>query len=148
MLLSEEAHDLAGSDKQADELTRLLASGLLDGSVPTAVAFAASARSQLRHGNWDNARAMLNHALKLTPFLTDAVPWLAVQTRLELARTFVALRDITLARALLVEIDEIFDRRPDLGVLVERPSNFGRRSTRCRRSSRARARISPQRRCG
>ena len=119
MLLSEEAHDLAGSDQQADELTRLLASGLLDASVPTAVAFAASARSQLRHGNWDNARAMLNHALKLTPFLTDAVPWLAVQTRLELARTFVALRDITLARALLVEIDAIFDRRPDLGVLVE-----------------------------
>ena len=119
MLLSEEARDLTGSDQQADELTRLLASGLLDASVPTAVAFAASARSQLRHGNWDNARAMLNHALKLTPFLTDAVPWLAVQTRLELARTFVALRDITLARALLVEIDAIFDRRPDLGVLVE-----------------------------
>ncbi len=119
MLLSEEAHNLADSDKQADELTRLLASGLLDTSVPTAMAFAASARSQLRHGNWDNARAMLNHALKLTPFLTDAVPWLAVQTRLELARTFVALRDITLARALLVEIDAIFDRRPDLGVLVE-----------------------------
>ena len=119
MLLSEEAHDLADSDKQADELTRLLASGLLDTSVPTAVAFAASARSQLRHGNWDNARAMLNQALKLTPFLTDAVPWLAVQTRLELARTFVALRDIALARALLVEIDAIFERRPDLGVLAD-----------------------------
>ena len=126
MLLSEEAHDLAGSDKQADELTRLLASGLLDASVPTAVAFAASARSQLRHGNWDNARAMLNHALKLTPFLTDGVPWLAVQTRLELARTFVALRDITLARALLAEIDEIFDRRPDLGVLVEQTEELRR----------------------
>jgi LuxR family transcriptional regulator, maltose regulon positive regulatory protein len=126
MLLSEEARDLAGSDRQADELTRLLASGLLDASVPTAVAFAASARSQLRHGNWDNARTMLNHALKLTPFLTDAVPWLAVQTRLELARTFVALRDISLARALLTEIDAIFDRRPDLGVLAEQTEELRR----------------------
>ena len=98
MLLSEEAHDLAGSDKQADELSRLLAGGLLDASAPTAVAFAAAGASELRHGNWDNARAMLNHALKLTPFLTDAIPWLAVQTRLELARTFLALRDITLGQ--------------------------------------------------
>ena len=119
MLLSEEANDHVGSDREADELTRLLASGLLDSSAPTAVAFAAAARSQLRHGNWDNARSMLNHALKLTPLLSDAIPWLAVQTRLELARTFIALRDITLARTLLAEIDEIFDRRPDLGVLAE-----------------------------
>ena len=126
MLISEESHDLAGSDKQAGELTRLLAGGLLDASAPTAVAFAAAARSQLRHGNWDNARAMLNHALKLTPFLTDAVPWLAVQTRLELARTFVALRDIRLARALLAEIDQIFDCRPDLGVLAEQTEELRR----------------------
>ncbi|HEX4526431.1 MAG TPA: hypothetical protein VH108_06780 [Gaiellaceae bacterium] len=119
MLLSEEARDHAVADKQARELTQLLASGLLDVSVPTAVAFAASARSQLRHGNWDNARTLLNHALKLTPFLTDAIPWLAVQTRLELARTFVALRDIGLAKALLAEIDDILARRPGLGVLVE-----------------------------
>jgi LuxR family transcriptional regulator, maltose regulon positive regulatory protein len=119
MLLMEEAHELAGSDKQTAELSRLLASGVLDASVPTAVAFAAAARTELRQGNWDHARTMLNHALKLTPLLTDAIPWLAVQTRLELARTFVALRDITLAKALLAEIDEIFDLRPDLGVLAE-----------------------------
>ena len=33
---------------------------------------------------------------------------------------FVALRDLPLARALLAEIDAVFDRRPDLGVLAER----------------------------
>ncbi len=119
MLLAERAHDLVDSDRQADELSRLLGGGLLDASAPTAVAFAAAARSELRQGNWDNARSMLNQALKLTPFLTDAIPWLAVQARLELARTFVAIRDISLARSLLAEIDRIFDRRPDLGVLAE-----------------------------
>ena len=119
MLLAERAHDLVDSDRQADELSRLLGGGLLDASAPSAVAFAAAARSELRHGNWDNARSMLNQALKLTPFLTDAIPWLAVQTRLELAHTFVAIRDISRARSLLAEIDRIFDRRPDLGVLAE-----------------------------
>ncbi len=119
MLLAEAAHDHAASDRQAAELSQLLASGMLDASVPAAVAFSAAARSQLRHGHWDHARALLNHALRLTPFLTDAIPWLAVQTRLELARTFLALRDITLAKTLLAEIDDIFDRRPDLGVLAE-----------------------------
>ena len=110
---------MPASDRQAAELSQLLASGMLDASVPAAVAFSAAARSQLRHGHWDHARALLNHALRLTPFLTDAIPWLAVQTRLELARTFLALRDISLAKTLLAEIDDIFDRRPDLGVLAE-----------------------------
>jgi LuxR family maltose regulon positive regulatory protein len=119
ILISEDAHDHAVADKQADELADLLAIGALDGSAPAAIAFAAGARSQLRHGNWDGARALLSHAQRLTPYLTDTIPWLAVQTRLELGRTFVALRDVASAQALLAEIDDIFERRPDLGVLGE-----------------------------
>jgi LuxR family maltose regulon positive regulatory protein len=126
MLLSEEAHDHAGSDRQATELSALLATGSLDTSASTALAFAAAARSQLRHGNWDSARALLNQALKLTPLLTESIPWLAVQTRLELARTFVALRDIALAKTLLREVDDILDRRPDLGVLVGQTEDLRR----------------------
>ncbi len=119
ILLAEETHDHAASDKQADELADLLAGGMLDTAAPAAIAFAAGARSQLRHGNWDGARALLGHAQRLTPFLTDTIPWLAVQTRLELGRTFVALRDVASAQVLLAEIDDIFERRPDLGVLGE-----------------------------
>ncbi len=118
-MLSREAGENRETDRQADELSQLLASGVLDASATSAVAFAAAARSELRRGNWAGARALLNQALTLTPMLTEAIPWLAVQARLELARTFVALRDLTLARAMLAEIDDIFDRRPDLGVLVE-----------------------------
>jgi LuxR family maltose regulon positive regulatory protein len=124
MLLSEEAHDLASSDKRANELSDLLANGMLDASAPAAIAFAAEARSQLRHGNWDTARALLGQAQQLTPFLTETIPWLAVQTRLELGRTFVALRDVASARVLLAEIDEIFERRPDLGVLGAQTEAF------------------------
>jgi LuxR family maltose regulon positive regulatory protein len=124
ILFSEQEHDHARSDRQADELRHLLASGMLDASAPAAIAFAAAARSELRHGNWDNARALLSHAQRLTPFLGDTIPWLAVQTRLELGHTFVALRDVASARTLLAEIDDIFERRPDLGVLAEQTEAF------------------------
>jgi LuxR family maltose regulon positive regulatory protein len=119
MLISEEAHDHAGADSQAETLVELLATGMLDTSAPCALEFAASARSHLRRGDWEGARACLDRARLLTPFLTEAVPWLSVQSRLELARTFVALRDIASARDLLDEIDVILGRRRDLGVLVE-----------------------------
>ncbi len=118
MLISEEAHDHAGADSQAETLVELLATGMLDTSAPCALEFAASARSHLRRGDWEGARACLDRARLLTPFLTEAVPWLSVQTRLELARTFVALRDIASARDLLDEIDVILGRRRDLGALV------------------------------
>ena len=120
LFLAEAARDHAASGRLALELARVLDGGTFNATAPAALAFTAAARAQLRHGNWDNARALLNQALKLTACLTDAIPWLSVQTRLELARMFVALRDLPLARALLTEIDAVFDTRPDLGVLAER----------------------------
>ena len=120
LFLAEAARDHAASGRLALELARVLDGGTFNATAPAALAFTAAARAQLRHGNWDNARALLNQALKLTACLTVAIPWLSVQTRLELARMFVALRDLPLARALLAEIDAVFDTRPDLGVLAER----------------------------
>ena len=120
LFLAESARDHAASGRLAVELARVLDGGAFNATAPAALAFTAAARAQLRHGNWDTARALLNRALKLTACLTDAIPWLSVQTRLELARMFVALRDLPLARALLAEIDAVFDTRPDLGVLAER----------------------------
>ena len=51
--------------------------------------------------------------------LTYAMPWLAVHTRIELARARILLADAAGARGLLVEIDGIMRRRPHLGVLVD-----------------------------
>jgi LuxR family maltose regulon positive regulatory protein len=120
MLISEEAHEHASVDAQSAALTDLLATRGFETSAPCAIEFAASARSRLRRGNWEEARVLLGRARRLTPSLTDAVPWLSVQTRLELANAFVALRDHASAQVLLCEIDDILGRRPDLGVLVER----------------------------
>jgi LuxR family maltose regulon positive regulatory protein len=80
----------------------------------------------LRHGRWNEARAALTSAQGLLPLLTAAVPWLAVQTRIELARGFVTLRDADAAQALLDEGDEITASLPDLGVLGARAEELRR----------------------
>ena len=91
----------------------------LDGYTTTALELAASARTSLRHNRWDQARSDLTTARSLTPLLTDALPWLAVQTRLELARAYVTLRDADGAGTLLSEVRDILRRRPGLGVLAD-----------------------------
>ena len=94
-------------------------SGQLDGYATNALELVASARTSLRNNGWDQARTNLTIARGLTPLLTDALPWLAVQTRLELSRTYLALRDGDAARTLLSEALGILRRRPGLGVLSE-----------------------------
>lgn len=95
----------------------LVEEGQLDGYVTSSIELAATARALLRHGRWDQARACLTSARRLTPFLTHALPWFAVQTRLELARAYIALRDEHGARTLLSEARQILRARPLLGVL-------------------------------
>jgi LuxR family transcriptional regulator, maltose regulon positive regulatory protein len=97
----------------------LVEEGQLGSYVTSSIELAATARALLRHGRWDQARGCLTTARRLTPFLTYALPWFAVQTRLELARTYVALRDANGARTLLSEARQILRVRPLLGVLSE-----------------------------
>jgi LuxR family transcriptional regulator, maltose regulon positive regulatory protein len=85
--------------------------------VPMTILFAARARLAARRGEHEVARQALVRAQLLRPQLTYVLSWFAVQTRLELARVHVALRDVAGARTLLRETDEIMRRRPDLGLL-------------------------------
>lgn len=113
-----------GDDREADELSAEASaiarlSDLED--YPTfAIALAASAHTSLRHGRWAEARELLATADIRKRWLTEALPWLAVEVRLELTRSYLTLRDFDAARALTVEVDAILELRPDLGVLVER----------------------------
>jgi LuxR family maltose regulon positive regulatory protein len=58
------------------------------------------------------------NALRLRPLMTYAHPHWAAQARIGLIRVHLALADITGARTLMREIDEILQHRPDLGTLV------------------------------
>jgi LuxR family transcriptional regulator, maltose regulon positive regulatory protein len=84
-----------------------------------ALAFVASARSALRNSNWVRAGDDIERTHRLAPRLTEALPWLAVQVRLELARAHLALNDVASANELAAEVDRLVLARPHLGTLIE-----------------------------
>jgi LuxR family transcriptional regulator, maltose regulon positive regulatory protein len=118
-LLASARDEHAAAELHALRARALAEASRLDGYTTSALELAASARTSLRSSHWDQARSNLASAQSLTPLLTEALPWLAVQTRLELTRAYVTLRDAEAARGLLSEVLEILQRRPALGVLPE-----------------------------
>ncbi|HET6172079.1 MAG TPA: LuxR C-terminal-related transcriptional regulator [Gaiellales bacterium] len=100
--------------------------GLVEYGV-SALASAASARAALEQGDPRLAAAWLPPAERRVPLLTYAVPWLAVQVRLELARVRLALADASAAHTLLAEADAIRRRRPSLGTLDAAAERLGDR---------------------
>jgi LuxR family maltose regulon positive regulatory protein len=124
-LIASSVHHEDASEALALEARRLIEDGELDGYATSALDLAATTRALLRHGRWDEARRQLTVAQRLAPSLTDAVPWLSVQVRLELGHAFVTLRDRNAAVALLAEAQEILHLRPALGVLSHQVADLG-----------------------
>ena len=89
----------------------------LDDYPTSAIVYATSARAALHRGDPIAAHSDLVRIQRLRPHLTYAIPWFAVQIRLQVAQAYLALADPAGARTVLWEIDTIFRRRPDLGVL-------------------------------
>ena len=79
---------------------------------------AAQASVALHRGDLAGARRHLVSSQRLRPMLNLVLPHMAVQARIALARAHLALADMAGARTLMLEIDEIFNRRPDLGTLA------------------------------
>ena len=76
------------------------------------------ARTALHRGDVPAARRELVSAQRLRHLLTYALPYLAVQARIELIRVHLALADLAGARTLMREVDELLRRRPGLGTLA------------------------------
>ena len=87
---------------------------------PTSIrAYSAAARLAVHRGQIERANRELTRAMRTRPFVTAALPFLAVGARLELARVYLSMADVTGARHLLREVDDLLLERPGLGVLVE-----------------------------
>jgi LuxR family maltose regulon positive regulatory protein len=82
------------------------------------LAFAVAARLAVQRGDLNEANARLTQAMRARPSCTSALPWLAVRSRLQLAKVYWSTGDQATARHLLREIDDILVRRPALGALV------------------------------
>jgi LuxR family maltose regulon positive regulatory protein len=79
---------------------------------------AVQARAAMHRGDLPAARQQLVSAQRLRHLLTYALPYFAVQARIELIRVHLALADLAGARTLMREVDELLRRRPGLGTLA------------------------------
>jgi LuxR family transcriptional regulator, maltose regulon positive regulatory protein len=98
----------------------------------TPLACAVHARIALHRGDIPAARQELVSAQRTRPLLTDTLPHLAVQARIELARACLILTDLAAARTLIRETDEVLRRRPGLGTLTGQADELRTRLSRLR----------------
>jgi LuxR family maltose regulon positive regulatory protein len=108
-----QAEVLAGQARTAARQARL------EESYVAPLVCAAQAHIAMHRGDIPAARRELVSAQRLRGNLTYALPYLAVQARVELARLHLALADLEGARTLMREIDDLLRRRPGLGTLAD-----------------------------
>ena len=89
-------------------------------------AFAAAARLSLHDGDRKETDRQLARAMRSRPTATYLMPYLAVRSRLQLAKVYFAIADAATARQLLREIDDILLHRPALGTLSDDADEFRR----------------------
>jgi len=106
------------AEELANEAHHLVTTSDVEGVPALAIEHAGTARTLLHRGRWNEARVHLTSAQELLPHLTIAIPWLAVQTRLELGRGFITLRDKPAVEELLSEIDDVLSKTPGLEMLA------------------------------
>jgi LuxR family transcriptional regulator, maltose regulon positive regulatory protein len=108
-----------GEWSQAEDLAGQARATLDSAGIEDPLVCAVHARVAVHRGDVVSARHELTGAQRLGPLLTYAHPHLAVQTRIELIRVYLALADIAGARMQMREVDEVLGRRPDLGTLID-----------------------------
>ena len=123
MALSERAAVALGrgawvqAEEHASKALRIIGRHGIEEYPTTALAFAVAARVALHRGDTHGAEELLARGQRLRPQLTYAMPYYAVQTRLEFARAYLTHADAGGAETMLREIDGLLRRQPDLGTL-------------------------------
>jgi LuxR family transcriptional regulator, maltose regulon positive regulatory protein len=108
-----------GQWSRAEALAEQAGAVLLRAKFEGVLAYAVQARAAVHRGDFPAARQHLVNAQRVRPTLTYAIPHLAVQARIELARVHLELADIAGAKTLMRETDELLRRRPALGNLAD-----------------------------
>ena len=103
----------------ADRALRHIRRSLMEEYPTSALAYSVAARVAVHREDRAGAQELLTRAQRLRPRLTYALPHLAIQTRLELARVYLSLADAAGAATMLRETQSILRRRPDLGTLPD-----------------------------
>jgi LuxR family transcriptional regulator, maltose regulon positive regulatory protein len=117
-LLALEGGKHADAERHVDGALALIVQGELQEYPLCALAYVVAGRLAVRRGEVEAAREHAAQAARLRVGLAYTVPYLAVQTRLELARAYLELSDAAGARLILREVRDLLAVRPDLGNLV------------------------------
>ena len=116
LAIAQGAWEAAG--RHLSEARSLARDANLEDYPPVTILHAVAARIALHQADRPRAIAELTRAQRLRPGLTYALPHLAVQARIELARCHLALSDFAAAQILLQEVTEVLARRPRLEFFV------------------------------
>jgi len=116
--------DWQAAETLVEQARSVVASAHLEAGVTSLMVYAAGARVAIHHGDRDQAEQDLARARQLRPQATHALPYYAVQARLELTRAYLALTDVAAARGVLREVDDLLRWRPDLGTLSHQASQL------------------------
>jgi LuxR family transcriptional regulator, maltose regulon positive regulatory protein len=103
----------------SEQALSMVQDGEFDDYWTSALVYAWAARVAIHRGDPGAAREHVIRAARLRPLLTYALPVVSVQALLELARAYLALTDPDGARAVLRQVSDILQQRPDLGVLAD-----------------------------
>jgi len=83
----------------------------------SALVYAWASRAAAHEGDTCRAQFYLGRAARLRPLLSYVLPVVSVQALLEMTRSYLALGDPDGAAAVLAQIHDILQQRPDLGLL-------------------------------
>jgi LuxR family maltose regulon positive regulatory protein len=118
-ILAIDRQDWRAAETLVEQARSVVGTVHLEACVTSVVVYAAAARVAIHQGDLDQAEQDLTRAQQLRPQATHALPYYAVQARLELVRAHLALTDVAGARMVLGEVDGLLRWRPDLGTLPE-----------------------------
>jgi LuxR family maltose regulon positive regulatory protein len=109
--------DWPAAEALAEQALSIVRNGEFDDYWTSALVYAWAARTAVHRGDVAQAHEHVTRAARLRPLLTYALPVVSVQALLELGRAYIALADPDGARAVLIQVHDILQQRPDLGVL-------------------------------
>ena len=129
-IVAAERDDWPEVETLAERAVGIVESGGLDDYWTSALVIAWAARAAVHRGDIPRARHYIGRASRLRPLLTHALPAVSVQALLELARSYIALADPGGAAAVLKQVRDIGQQRPELGTLTGIASELQSRITR------------------
>lgn len=118
--------DWEGTSRYATQALAGIEEHHLDSYAISGLPLVMGARVARHRGDLTRAESLLNKAAQVRPKLNSAVPGLAVQTAVEMARGYIELSDVVGARAVLTDANDVLLQRPDLGELGKQVEDLKR----------------------